>query len=187
MWKMLAILAGIAGCGQSFVEFPVELGVDPSFTAEEHCLLAEAARRWEEAGPGLIEINLRPWDGEGAAVLRAPEGVDKASSSALGFCSADGIPIGPDARLAGGDIWLFTGRLERFSARESRDYATDFTIAAMHELGHHLGLPHTHGVMRGAPRGIAEAPCVNQSDLTWLCAIYGCSYVAPVCEPLTAC
>lgn len=182
---LLSALLFLPACSP-IVDFPVRLGVDPNFTEKESCLIEEAARRWEQAAPGLVKIDLQPWRGPSEpGIYRCNGACDPGSSSAaLGYCDT----------IAGGDVWIHTDRTWDFAGvlepEEQRDFYPElFTAVVMHELGHHFGLRH-YSPARGLMRPLYDEPvppCVTGQDLHALSLYYGGSFIAPTCEPITAC
>ena len=165
-----------SACGP--VEFPVRFGVDPGFSAKEACLIEEAARRWEEAAPGLITIELVASIPQEAGIIRCDGSCNAGDSGlALGYCDA----------LGGGNLWIHADRIRAFEHEWKQPYDSVFTATVMHEIGHHFGLRHAgHGVLRPEATENFE-PCISRTDSRNLALAYGREYQVPECEPLSAC
>jgi hypothetical protein len=172
------------------------LSVDPAFTPTEQCYVQEAAARWSHATGGIVDVSF--WLG----ISRDPGGWDVSNHTL--FCGLEGDAryisagaLGYTERIPGGKMWLIQPRIvARYGADGT--YAASLTYAAMHELGHHLGLHHNpSGNLMAGPRddgalawSIDERgePCITQRDVDDFCALYGCSVIAPPCglEPPVA-
>jgi hypothetical protein len=182
--RFAALVLALASCHP--LESRFRLSIDSTFTAQEECLTREAARRWEVATSGAVDITF--WHG----VSTTPGEWDISNHTAFRGFDSDARKGGRDPEalgftelIPGGPMWVYVDRI--WSVYPDR-YAEAFLYVQIHELGHHMGVGHdrAHTIMAGSDlpwswddRG---EPCITQADVDAFCKLYGCSLVAPPCD-----
>jgi hypothetical protein len=173
----LALL--LTGCS---AQFPMDLYIDRWFEASEQCLAVEATQRWEAAASEIdidAYIGLRHWG--------YPNQINRATEAKAQQLSSDEY-VGLTCRRsngARGPIYIVPSRIAVWAAGEM--YSRVFLTVAMHELGHLMGLEHTAkgsaGVMVSHVSQESDG-CLSQADVDAFCKHWGCSLIAPQCEPV---
>ncbi len=160
-------------------DFPAIIAVDPAFSPMERCLIEESIARWEASAPMVVIETYTGIGNSNPTIYKNRENMTDAGPESWGWSEG-----------AGGDIHLFTDRLDRDKASDLEGFRWWFVTAAMHELGHFMGLAH-HDEDRPAAAHVDgimtfhsnyNYPCIRQADLDAFCREYPCSYQARACE-----
>jgi hypothetical protein len=151
------------------IALDAEIAVSQAFLVAERAEIEAAAAELSLATGGSVRFRLGEvgeWRIERTEITECGPGVTHARGCAR-----------RDERRIDLDPWrIYPVGVEGFPL----DEWGEFRGAALHELGHMLGLEHGDGRLMDPDRELSN--CIDAAALAALCALRGCADFAPTCE-----
>lgn len=151
----------------------VYLTIDSDFLPIERQSIYAAARMWEKATQNAVHFNfiVKQVEPDFFDMEKMNGSIWRASADDKTLKMFETVRIGIEIlgyAPAEGYIILVPDRTNS---------AKHFQAVVAHELGHHIGLEHTTGVMNSLPR----VPCISAHDLEQFCSLYRCDSPKSTC------